>query len=58
MRITPRFSGNLIATLLGISFSTAREMHYERLANTNFQGVKLPVISLIKMLGTKTKAEQ
>lgn len=54
---TPRFSGNLIATLLGISFSTARGMLYERLANTNFQGVILPVISPIKMLGTKRKGE-
>ena len=53
----PVFSANLIATILGISFSTARGMLYERLANTNFQGVILPVISPIKMLSTKTKSE-
>ena len=52
---TPMFSRNLIATLLGISFSTARGMLYERLANTNFRGVILPVISPIKMLETKSK---
>lgn len=52
---TPIISGNLIATLLGICFSTARGMLYERLANTNFQGVILPVVSPIKMLATKTK---
>ena len=52
---TPLFSSNLIATLLGISFSTARGMLYERMANTNFRGVILPVISPIKMLDTKSK---
>ena len=53
----PAFTANLIATILGISFSTARGILYERLANTNFQGVILPVISPIKMLSTKTKSE-
>ena len=49
----PIISGNLIATLLGISFSTARGMLYERLANTNLQGVILPVVSPRRMLDTK-----
>ncbi len=52
---TPSISSNLIATLLGISFSTARGILYQRLANTNFQGVILPVVSPGKMLATKTK---
>ena len=50
---TPIFSANLIATILGISFSTARGLLFERLANTNFQGVILPVVSPKKMLETK-----
>lgn len=49
----PIFAANLIATLLGISFSTVRGLLYERLANTNFQGVILPVVSPGKMLKTK-----
>lgn len=50
---TPLISGNLIATLLGISFSTARGILYERLANTVFKGVILPIVSPKKMLETK-----
>lgn len=53
---SPLLSGNLIATLLGISFSTARGILYERLANTNFKGVILPIVSPIKMLETKIKS--
>lgn len=51
----PIISGNLIATILGISFSTARGLLYERLANTNLQGVILPIVSPKKMLETKLK---
>lgn len=51
--LTPLLSGNLIATLLGISFSTSRGILYERFANTNFKGVILPVVSPRKMLETK-----
>lgn len=51
----PVISANLIATILGISFSTARGLLFERLANTNFQGVILPVVSPKKMLETKVE---
>lgn len=54
----PLLSGNLIATLLGICFSTARGILYERLANTNFKGVILPVVSPKKMLETKIDSGQ
>lgn len=47
---SPVFSGIFIATLIGISFSTARGIIYERLSNTNMQGLILPVISPQKML--------
>lgn len=46
----PIFAGLLIATLLGVSFSTARGVIYERLSNTNMQGIILPVVSPQKML--------
>ncbi|MCF6349383.1 MAG: hypothetical protein L3J20_14005 [Flavobacteriaceae bacterium] len=46
----PVFSGLLIATLLGLSFSTARGIIYERLSNTNLQGIILPIVSPQKML--------
>ncbi len=46
----PVFSGLLIATLLGLSFSTARGIIYERLSNTNMQGIILPIVSPQKML--------
>lgn len=52
----PLISANLIATILGISFSTARGLLFERLANTNFQGVILPVVSPRKMLETKMES--
>ncbi len=46
----PVFSGLLISTLLGLSFSTARGIIYERLSNTNMQGIILPIVSPQKML--------
>lgn len=46
----PIFYGLLIATLLGISFSTARGIIYEKLSNTNLLGIILPVVSPQKML--------
>lgn len=54
-RKTPIFASNLIATLLGISFSTVRGILIERLANTNLKGVILPVVSPGKMLETKVE---
>lgn len=50
---SPLFSGLLIATLLGISFSTARGLIYERLSTTNLSGIILPVVSPSKLLESK-----
>lgn len=46
----PLFSGLLIATLLGLSFSTSRGIVYERLSNTHLKGIILPVVDPGKML--------
>jgi hypothetical protein len=51
----PLFSGQFIATLLGISFSTARGLIFQQLQETNFKGMILPVISPLKMLESKMK---
>ncbi|WP_372744407.1 hypothetical protein [Lutibacter sp.] len=51
----PSFSGLFIATLLGISFSTARGLIYERLSKTNLRGIILPVVSPNKMLSSKVE---
>jgi len=40
----PVFSGLLVATLLGLSFSTARGIIFERLAGTSLKGMILPVV--------------
>ncbi|MCX7548344.1 hypothetical protein OS188_10320 [Xanthomarina sp. F1114] len=53
---SPIFTGVLIATLLGISFSTARGIIFERLSNTNMQGIILPVVSPQKMLSMQQKS--
>jgi len=52
---SPIFTGLLIATLLGVSFSTARGIIFERLSNTNMQGIILPVVSPQKMLALQRK---
>ena len=52
---TPVFHGLLITTLLGLSFSTARGIIYERLSKTNMAGIILPVVSPQKMLADKKK---
>lgn len=52
---SPFFKGVLIATLLGISFSTSRGIIYERLSNTNMQGMILPIVSPQKMLSLQKK---
>jgi len=49
----PVFSGQFIATLLGISFSTARGLIFQQLQDTNFKGMILPVVSPTKMLASK-----
>lgn len=46
----PIFSGLFLTTLIGISFSTARGIIYERLSKTNMKNVILPVISPSKIL--------
>ncbi|RLD63416.1 MAG: hypothetical protein DRI95_11720 [Bacteroidetes bacterium] len=54
----PKFSGFLIATLLGISFSTARGIIYERLRKTKLAGVILPVVSPQKMILQQSGGKQ
>lgn len=44
------FSGIFISTLIGISFSTARGIIYQRLAATNMNNIILPVVSPSKLL--------
>ena len=51
----PIFSSLLITTVLGLSFSTARGIIYERLSNSNFRGVILPVLDAKKILSEKRK---
>lgn len=51
----PVFSGLLIAALLGLSFSTARGIIFEKLSNTNLQSIILPVVDPKDMLQTKVK---
>ena len=46
----PLFSGIFISTLIGLSFSTARGIIFERLLNTNLQGIILPVVDPKKIL--------
>lgn len=51
----PLFSGMLISTLIALSFSTARGIIFERLSNTNLQGIMLPVVDPKKMLALNSK---
>ena len=50
---TPIFSGQFIATLLGISFSTARGLIFQQLQDTKFKGMILPIVSPVKMLASR-----
>jgi hypothetical protein len=52
---SPIFSGQFIATLLGISFSTARGIIYQKLSDVNLKGIILPVVSPQKMLNISNK---
>ena len=47
------FDGTFISVLLGISYSTARGLIYERLNDTTLEGVILPVVAPNKMLKTR-----
>lgn len=47
------FSGIFVSTLIGISFSTARGIIYQRLAATNMNNIILPVVSPSKILFAK-----
>lgn len=49
----PVFNGLFISTLMGISFSTARGIIFERLSKTNMRNVILPVVSPSKLLFKK-----
>lgn len=49
------FNGTFISVLLGISYSTARGIIYERLNDTSLEGVILPIVSPVKMLETRKK---
>lgn len=51
----PVFSWLLIATLLGLSFSTARGIIFERLSNTNLKHIILPVVDPKNMLPLQKK---
>lgn len=53
----PTFSGQFIATLLGISFSTARGIIYQQLQETNFNKLILPVVSPSKILNLRATDE-
>lgn len=49
----PIFSSQFIATLIGISFSTARGLIFQQLQDTNFKGMILPIVSPFKMLESR-----
>lgn len=53
----PVFEGLLIATLIGIAFSTARGLIYERLNKTPMAGIILPIVSPQKMLTPPTNPQ-
>lgn len=46
----PLFSGLFISTLIGISYSTARGIIFERLSKTNMKSIILPVVAPNKIL--------
>ncbi|MEG0851794.1 MAG: hypothetical protein RSF34_12610 [Flavobacterium sp.] len=49
----PIFSALLITTLLGLSLSTGRGIIYEKLSNSNFRGIIIPVLDARKILTEK-----
>lgn len=53
---SPVFSLLFIATIVGISFSTARGIIFSQLQNTKLNSLILPVIDPVKMLAPKAQA--
>ncbi len=47
---TPQFSTHLVATLIGICFSTARGIIFEKLNNAGIKNILLPIVSPQEML--------
>ncbi|MFA7116607.1 MAG: hypothetical protein WC140_05180 [Bacteroidales bacterium] len=46
----PVFSAQFIATILGISLSTARGVIFEKLQNAGIKNIIIPIVSPLKML--------
>ena len=46
----PVFNGNFVATLLGISISTARGILFEKLSGNGINNIIIPVMSPQKLL--------
>lgn len=51
----PVFSGHLVATLIGICFSTARGIILEKLNNAGIKNILLPIVSPHEMLSQNKK---
>lgn len=51
----PIFAGIFVATMLGISFSTARGILFSKLMETKLSNLILPVIDPLKMIAPKNK---
>jgi hypothetical protein len=51
----PVFSGHLVATLIGICFSTARGIILEKLNNAGIKNILLPIVSPQEMLSQTKK---
>ncbi|CAM3760938.1 hypothetical protein [Sphingobacterium prati] len=47
------FTGQLLGTLIGLSYSTLRGILYSRLAETNLNGIILPVVNPNELLNSK-----
>ncbi|MCS4165225.1 hypothetical protein [Sphingobacterium sp. BIGb0116] len=47
------FTGQLLGTLIGLSYSTLRGILYSRLAETNLNGIILPVVNPNDLLNSK-----
>lgn len=50
----PIFTGIFVATMLGISFSTARGIMFSKLSETKLSNLILPVIDPVKMIAPKS----
>lgn len=51
----PVFSGHLVATLIGVCFSTARGIILEKLNNAGIKNILLPIVSPQEMLSQNKK---